>query len=643
MGEQHVLGLNKEQNISSFLQNVIKDLQALSEMISQGIIEKDVARIGAEQEIFLVGSDHRPAPRSLELLKEINNPHFTTELGKFNIEINLDPQYFHTNCLRLMEQQLNDLLNHARSAANSLDIDLILCGILPTLRKTDLNLDNLTPLPRYFALNEVLGNLRGGMYEFHIRGLDELIFKHDNMMVEACNTSFQVHLQSSVEEFANYYNIAQLLTGPIMAIAANSPLLLGRRLWHETRIALFQQSIDTRRSNFYLRDASPRVTLGTKWVRNSILEIYQEDISRFRPLLGDEAPEDSLAQLKAGQIPQLKALRLHNGTIYRWNRACYGISDGKPHIRIENRIMPAGPSVIDEIANAAFWLGLMRAMADRYQNITRYISFEEAKLNFFIAARAGLQSQLHWFEGKLVPAERLILEQLLPMAEKGLEMSKIDSADISRYLGVIADRIQVGQTGAEWLLKSFNHLKSGSTRGEMLNAITSATIKNQKEGNPVAKWPLADKQDASEWKNHCSTVEQYMTTDLFTVHEDESFDLVINIMEWHQIRHIPVEDHAHHLVGLITYRTILHLLSQGKLKHEQPALTVADVMKRDLLTISITTTTLEAVELMQKHKISCLPVVQDQCLVGIVTERDFMKITSQLLKKGLQNQNDLNS
>lgn len=633
MGEKNVVSHLSGEELRIFIKCLLKDLRALEKMLEEEKFETGVARIGAEQEIFLVGADWRPATLAMEVLKKIDDPHFTTELSRFNIELNLDPIDFGSNCLSQMEQQLTKLITKGRKAAAELEVELALIGILPTIRKSDLTLDNLTPLPRYHSLNQALEQLRGRPYEFHIRGLDELTVKHDSIMVESCNTSFQVHLQVDPDKFADYYNIAQLLAGPVLAVSTNSPLLFGKRLWQETRIALFQQSVDTRHSSFYMRESSPRVTFGTKWIRDSVLELYHEDASRFQPLLGADLDEDPFLKLSEGSIPQLKALRLQNGTVYRWNRACYGITNGKPHLRIENRVLPAGPTIIDEIANAALWLGLMNGIYSNYKNITEKISFEDAKMNFYSAARMGLQTQFAWFNGEKVPVQTLIAQQLLPMAREGLQNSGINKSDIDRYLGVIEKRVRLGKSGAEWLLGSYSKLKGKATNGEQLNILISETIKKQKEGRPVAEWELANIDDGCEFKPSHLKVEQYMTTDLFTVHEDEPVELVINLMDWNKIRHVPVENSDNRLTGIISYRTILRLLAQEWYGSDKRLSSVSEIMKRDLITISPETTTMEAIELMERNKISCLPVLQDGHLVGIVTERDLIKITSRLLKQ----------
>ncbi|NJM90977.1 MAG: hypothetical protein HC863_01515, partial [Myxococcales bacterium] len=420
-----------------FTHAMLKDLRALERMLRDGLFETGARRIGAEQEMFLVDSAWSPAKAALAMLARLDDPHFTTELGQFQLEANCDPQEFTGDGISRMEKQINFLVGNARKAATDLGFQVVLAGILPTMRKTDLSLDNMVPSPRYLALNKALNDLRGGSFEFSIAGLDELSIEHDSVMVEACNSSFQVHYQVEPANFARMYNIAQVLAGPIMAISANSPLLFGRRLWAETRIALFRQSVDTRGPTNHLRDSEARVSFGTRWVKSSVLEIYQEDIARFRTLVGTDLDEDPLALLDRGELPMLKALRLHNGTVYRWNRACFGMGSGKAHLRIENRVMPAGPSVLDQVANAALWFGCMAEMGATEDDVSRRIDFDQAGANFYTAAREGIASQFEWLDGKDLSAQQLVLEHLLPKAEAGLRRNNIAPADIERYLGVI--------------------------------------------------------------------------------------------------------------------------------------------------------------------------------------------------------------
>lgn len=640
MGEQNIKFELEGEQLRVFTKALLNDLRALEYLIDNNLIESDITRIGAEQELFLVDQSFQPAPVAIELLDLLKDDHYTTELAKFNLEINLDPQVFENRCFSVLEKQTVDLFNQIRQKGREIGVHPILVGILPTIRKADLELENLTPKPRYLALNRILNSIRGQEYEFYIRGVDELCVRHDSMMVESCNASFQVHLQVKAEEFPQRYNIAQALAAPVMAVSGNSPLLFGRRLWSETRIAVFRQSVDTRASSQFLRERSTRVTFGSQWVKNSITELYKEDISRFRPLIGGELDEDAMAVVLSGDIPKLKALKLHNGTVYRWNRACYGISDGKPHLRIENRVFPSGPTVVDEVANAAFWLGLMEGMPRHFPDISQLMNFEDAKQNFYTAARLGMLSQFTWLNGRVVPSQQLILDDLLPIAREGLSSRGVASEDISRYMDIIEDRARTGKTGSSWLLRSFSHLKVGTSgsQGEQLNALTSGIISRQKEGIPVSKWELGDLAEAGDGKQNHLRVDQFMTTDLFTVQEDESIDLVANLMDWKKIRHVPVENSKNELVGLVSYRSLLHLMARGWGESDRVKLSVSDIMKRNVITIPPDTSTLEAIRLMRHNRISCLPVIKDNRLVGVVTERDFMNITHVLLEKMLLNE-----
>ncbi|MCP3981597.1 MAG: CBS domain-containing protein [bacterium] len=639
MGEQKVKS-NFEGGAERrvFMRRLLDDLRALEHIIADGMIESGVRRIGAEQEFFLIDKSWRPACAALKVLDSIDDDHFTTELGQFNLEMNLDPAELSGDCLSQLERALLQGIDKARRGAEAHGLDVVLAGILPTLRKSDLALENMTPMPRYFALNNAMSALRGGAYEFHIKGLDELLIKHDSVMVEACNASFQVHFQVGAEEFANLYNISQVVAGPTLAAAVNSPVLFGRQLWRETRIALFQQAVDTRSSMDFIRERSPRVTFGNDWIHESVLELFQEDISRFRALVTSKLDERPLEMLSRGEVPTLQALRLHNGTVYRWNRACYGFTDGKPHLRIENRVLPSGPSIVDEVANAAFWFGLISAMSHRYPDIRRMIPFQDAKMNFSAAARLGLGAQFSWFDGTTRPAANLIVDTLIPLAQEGLEKRGIDSSDIDRYLGVIEQRVSKNRTGSQWIMQSLSGMRGRVALGEQLNALTAAMVARQKVNRPVGDWEPAHADEAGGWKHNFLKVEQYMTTDLYTVHEDESLDLVACLMEWKRIRHVPVENHEHELVGLISYRSLLKLMARGGMAPggKKQQLSAADVMTRDPFTIAQSSTTLEAIELMRRNGISCLPVVKDQRLVGIITERDFMNVAAELMAEQLK-------
>jgi len=636
MGNKAIASDLDKANLRRFTQHVLEDLRALERILADGLIERDVRRIGAEQEMFIVDGRWRPALAALDLLKSLRDKHFTTEIALFNLELNLDPQVFGGDCLNRMEQQLRALIDKVRLVAAEQGFEIVLTGILPTIRKSDLGLESMVPEPRYHALSSALDRLRDGAYELHIKGLDEVILQHDTVMLEGCNTSFQVHFQVAPDEFANLYNISQVAVGPVLAAASNAPLLFGRRLWHETRIALFQQSIDTRSSMDHLRERSPRVTFGNRWVKRSVIELYREDVGRFRALLAADLAEKPFDLLDQGKVPRLQALSLHNSTVYRWNRACYGVTGGKPHLRIENRVMPAGPTIVDEMANAAFWLGLICALSDQHDDITQVMRFSDAKMNFDAAARHGLRAQFHWLEHETVPAQTLICDRLLPQSAEALARRGIDRGDIDRYFGVLDQRVRCGLNGSEWQLQSIQAMAAQGSLASRLHALTAATAARQKEDRPVHTWPLARIEEGGGWKHTFHKVEQYMTTDLFTVHEDEPVELVANLMDWERIRHVPVEDHAHRLVGLVSYRSLLRLMARGWVAGGASSVAVSEVMHRDPRTVPPETSTLDAIRIMREHQIGCLPVVKNGQLIGIVTQSDFMDVARDLLEEKLK-------
>jgi CBS domain-containing protein len=621
--------------LRSFTRRLLADLRALETMINEGMVESGVRRVGAEQEMFIVDGRFRPAMCSLEALKRIDDEHYTTELGLFNLECNLDPYVFGGDCLSLMEGQLHALLGMAETALEGMGLAPVLIGSLPTMRKGDLGLDSMTPVRRYGLLAQALDRLRGGTFEFHIKGIDDLIVQHDNVMLESCNASFQAHFQVGPEEFANLYNIAQIATAPVMAVAANSPLLFGKRLWAETRIALFQQSIDTRRSAHHIRERSPRVMFGNGWVRESVMELYKEDVARFEALMGGINDEDPFEALAAGRVPKLHALTLHNSTVYRWNRACYGQTNGVPHLRIENRVMPSGPTPADEVANAAFWFGLISRLSHVHGDIRSQMDFDDARTNFRLAARQGMRALFTWMDGKTYPAQQLIGDVLLPIAEQGLREAKIDRADIDKYLGIIDRRAATGQNGSRWQLASLSAMGERGSTAERMAALVGATVARQKEDKPVSEWELAGLEEGGGWALSFSRVEQYMTTDVFTVRAEEAVELVANLMIWEHIRHVPVEDADHNLVGMVSYRALIKLIAGGQLSAEDVPIPVSQVMHTDLITCGPKTRSLEAIRIMRDHKVGALPVVKDGQLVGVVTQHDFIEVARSLLEDRL--------
>jgi CBS domain-containing protein/gamma-glutamyl:cysteine ligase YbdK (ATP-grasp superfamily) len=635
MGEHNVAEQFDESQLLAFMKALLEDIHALEFMIETDRFETGVTRIGAEQEMFLVDRNLRPAAISLEVLDRARDPRLTTEIARFNLEANLTPLPLTGPCFGKMERELRELLALVRTSAAEFGAEVLLSGILPTLKKSDLTLENLAPIPRYHQLNRGVIGLRGGPFSIHIKGLDELEITHDNIMMESCNTSFQVHFQSSPAQFASHYNMAQAITAPVLAAAVNSPLLFGHRLWQETRVALFQHSTDARSRTQLARSQPTRVSFGDQWLKNSAIELFHDQISRFRSIMITQPDEDPFQVLARGETPLLSALRMHNGTVWRWNRACYGVRNGIAHLRIENRALPSGPSVQDEIANAAFFTGLMVALPQAYGEIAQRLSFDDAKENFFAAARHGLNAQLRWLDGKSLSVTSLILNDLLPLARAGLKDDNVDSDDIDKYLGIVEERVRSGQTGARWMLNSFASLDEREPNEMRARTLTSTILARQKEDHPVHEWKLAEASELTDWSQSYQTVGQFMSTDLFTVRPDDLVDLAASLMDWRHIRHVPVEDEDGRLVGLVTHRGLLRLLSHGSNAPRVSSLTVREIMKPNPISVSSTTPTLEAIEIMRRDGIGCLPVVDNNQLVGIVTSYDFLNATVSLFKHNL--------
>ncbi|WP_158855829.1 CBS domain-containing protein [Lunatibacter salilacus] len=627
MGKQKSTARDEGFERRHFLKYLLNDLEALDLILKKGLIEKDRQRIGAEQELSLVNKYFKPSRVGPSVLNRLNDTHFTTELALYNLEINLDPLELKDQCFSLMEKQLRQLLGKVDEATREFGSQVILTGILPSIDIRSGQMDHMTPNPRYLALGEVIKKLRGQDFELNIQGVDELILAHTNILFEACNTSFQCHLQVSAEDFVDQYNWAQLISGPVLAICTNSPLLFGRELWSETRIPLFQQSIDIRSKGYHLRERQQRVSFGDRWIRE-ITEIYKEDIARFTLILTNLTEEDSLKTLESGKIPRLKALNLHNGTIWKWNRPCYGVTEGVPHLRIENRYLPAGPSVVDEIANFAFWVGLMKAMPQNYRRNWGKLSFEDTKGNFYKAATAGIQSSMIW-EGKVVPALQLVVETLISMAREGLASIGISQKDSDKYLSIIDARARSGRDGSSWLTKSFRKMKKEMNREEAMVAVTAAMQKRRMSRQPIHQWSIATAKEGAEIPISYDWIGSVMSTDLITVQEEDLVELVAKIMTWRDIRHIPVEDDKGNLKGLVTRKNIDRHLAEKK---GDALITAKEIMQKDLITIGPTVDAKYAMLLMVDKKISCLPVVEGNHLIGLITDKDTQEIWKKLQK-----------
>ncbi len=634
MGDFNVKLATTKAEIKKFTKNLLKDVQAFELMLKDDWFEKGISKIGAEQEFCLIDKNFKPLPLNLEVLEKAKMDNLSPELAKFNLETNASPQDFNASALSKMEKEINEDLHKVEKVAKEFNADIIMTGILPTVRKFDIERGNITPIDRYFALMDALRDMRGEEFLINIHGIDELNIKLNSGMIEAANTGFQVHLQVDSQDFAKKYNIAQAIAGPVLASAVNSPLLFGKRLWHETRIALFQQAIDTRVSDEHLRDRHPRVTFGTDWIRNDITDIFKEDILRYRVLLGADFEEDSLKMVQKGITPKLKALTVHNSTIYRWNRPVYGISsNGKPHLRIEARMFPAGPSVLDEMANAAFWLGLMEGYADQLDDITKFITFDQAKANFYAAARGGLSKQYSWFNGKKYYAKDLILNEMLPVAEHGLKLHKIKQSDIDKYLNIIRERVEKELTGSNWMLQTYNRFKDKASKEEILSTITMHSVKNQKQGLPVHQWAIPELKDLPHWHPAKLLVEEVMKTDVLSAQPDDIVEFVADMMDWAKLRYVPIEDDKGKFVGLVTARALLKTLRQQSTGKKLKDLKVKDIMLKNPLSIQPHQKLSDAITIMDKHKIGSLPVVQNHKLIGMLTETEFFHLSRRLFER----------
>jgi CBS domain-containing protein len=474
----------------------------------------------------------------------------------------------------------------------------------------------MTAVDRYFVLNDAAKKYRGQDFSIHIKGVDEVTMLHDSVMLEGCNTSFQMHLQIDPDEFVDMFNWSQAITGPVLAACCNSPLLFGKELWSETRIALFTQSVDVRTNSFLLNENQPRVSFESKWQTGSILDVFKDNIARFRSILTAEFEDDSVDLLKKGEIPKLKALCLHNGTVYRWNRACYGVGGSKPHLRIECRYIPSGPTVIDQIANFAFWVGLMKGRPEKYKEIHRMMDFKEVKSNFLAAARYGMAVQFHW-DGKLYTGRQLLSEIFLPMAKEGLKKSGISENDIDKYLSVIQNRIN-RHNGSEWISKSYRNLLTTKKPDAALQVLTANMYLNQESNKPVSEWEVLSPDAVSQF-NITKRVHHVMSTDIFSVEEIDSIELVAHMMKWKNIHHMPVIKGDKELVGILSWNDVSQLFENGKATNAS----VRSLMKTDLITIDQDSRVDDAKVLMEKHKIHSLPVVRDSKLVGILTSNDL--------------------
>jgi gamma-glutamyl:cysteine ligase YbdK (ATP-grasp superfamily) len=465
-------------------------LDVLARMLRESRFDIENPMTGMEIEFNLVDDEGRPALKSAEALEAIADPSFQTELAQFNLEINMLPRPLHERGASAFEDDLRRSLNHAEAKANEVDAHMVMIGILPTLEEGHLGPSTISPNPRYKLLSDQILAARGEDIVIDISGPERVQTTSESIMPEAACTSTQLHTQVSPENFAAYWNASQAISGIQLAVGANSPYLLGRRLWHETRIPLFEQATDTRAEELKEQGVRPRVWFGERWI-NSIFDLFEENVRYFPALLPITDDEDPLEVLEQGGTPSLSELKLHNGTVYRWNRPVYDVVDGVPHLRVENRVLAAGPSVIDTMANAAFYFGLVRRLAEDDRPLWSRMSFSAAEENFHIAAEHGIEARVYWPGVGQAQATELVLRRLLPLAYEGLAAWGVDDDEASRLLSIIERRCVLQRNGASWYAEAVAAAEGkGAERPEAIRQVLLRYIELMHTNEPVHTWPI---------------------------------------------------------------------------------------------------------------------------------------------------------
>jgi gamma-glutamyl:cysteine ligase YbdK (ATP-grasp superfamily) len=469
-----------------YREKVHRCLDVFERMLSEDQFHTDDPMTGLEVELNLVDDAGDPALKNAEALAAIADPAFQTELGQFNIEINVPPAWLRDGGLANFEKDLRRSLNDAEAKSSAVGAHQVMIGVLPTLAAGHLSPSTMSANPRYQLLSEQILHARGEDIRIDITGPERLITTADSILPEAACTSTQFHVQTSPEQFAAYWNASQAIAGVQLAVGANSPYCLGKELWRETRIPLFEQAADTRGEELKAQGVRPRVWFGERWI-NSVFDLFEENVRYFPALLPITSDEDPVAVMEEGGAPRLGELRLHNGTIYRWNRPIYDITDGKPHLRVENRVLPAGPTVADLIANAAFYFGLVRQLAESDRPLWSQMSFQAAEENFETAAEDGIDATLYWPGLGEVKATELVLRRLLPMAHSGLESWGVAADDRDRLLGMIEQRCKRSVNGASWFVGRV-HDRKGEDRYDALRATLLEYQQGMHSNEPVHTW-----------------------------------------------------------------------------------------------------------------------------------------------------------
>ncbi|MFG3281227.1 glutamate--cysteine ligase [Streptomyces sp. NPDC048111] len=495
MGEKVVAGGFDLSDRHRYRDKLQQCLEGLGKLLAQKRFDRPRNMMGLELELNLAGPDGMPRMMNGEVLERIASRDFQTELGMFNLEVNIAPHRLGGRVFDQLAEELRTGLGYADRKAAEVDAGILMIGILPTLTQDDLVSGNLSDVDRYQLLNDQIVAARGEDFTLDIQGVERLECTSASITPEAACTSVQLHLQVTPARFAAVWNAAQAVAAVQIAVGANAPFLFGRELWRESRPPLFEQATDTRPAELRAQGVRPRTWFGERWV-SSAYELFEENLRFFPPLLPICDEEEPLRVIADGGVPSLQELVLHNGTIYRWNRPVYGIADGVPHLRVENRVLPAGPTVADVLANAAFYYGLVRALAEEQRPVWTRLSFESAASNFDAACRHGIEAELLWPAPRRgggvarVPAVKLVREELLPLAAAGLDAWGIEAADRDHYLGIIEERCRRGVNGASWQVDTYHRaLAAGLGREAALAATTRRYRELMLEGEPVHTWP----------------------------------------------------------------------------------------------------------------------------------------------------------
>lgn len=475
-------------------EKVRRCLDVFARMLREAAFDTDDPMTGLEVELNLVDEHGNPALRNAEALAEIADPDFQTELGQFNIEINVPPGRLRERGLETFETDLRRSLNDAETKSARVGAHLVMIGCLPTLAEGHMGMHSISANPRYKLLSEQILNARGEDLVIDIEGMvaggERLRSTSDSILPEAACTSTQLHVQTSPDQFASYWNASQAVSAIQLAVGANSPYLLGRQLWRETRIPLFEQATDTRSEELKAQGVRPRVWFGERWI-TSVFDLFEENVRFFSALLPVTEDQDPVAELDAGRTPSLSELRLHNGTVYRWNRPIYDVADGVPHLRVENRVLAAGPTVADTLANAALYFGLVRALAESERPLWSQMSFSAAEENFHLAAQQGIDAHVYWPGVGQVRATELVLRRLLPLAHEGLAAWGVERETADRLLGIIEQRCLLGTNGAEWFVREVEARQAGTGGQERWAALRAVLLDYRQRmhtNEPVHTW-----------------------------------------------------------------------------------------------------------------------------------------------------------